>query len=555
MIQPHVGILPNPDIALAPGVPLTATNAGLEAGGVPESPESVDPHLAALTEGPGGWAFFEALIRSMPVVPYIDAPDERRTYYVAPQVTNVFGIDAAQYVAPNDDPLYDHLHPDDRDSVIAEIFRLLDEGGGTVEYRYIRPDTGETVWIEDRFTVIEVDGRRMSPGVFMDVTRQKLDAARIAEQMQTLEQIDAVSQRFSDLVVGSGDVTAIVRTLADVLDARVSVMDAHGYEIAHEGVASDDGLSEYPIILRGDRWGTLRVHRAVGSSQVASVAIDRASTAIALALLVEREASLLAETARTSLVNDLVMERITSGREFRRRSRALGVELGRDPLCVFILEPVSRSQNRSRGRLRLRDAAATRLTRSLDELGCRALVATEGERVVAVIAAPSSLDVRTVAVTLAQTSARGGLSSIVDGDDVVRGYHQAVDALHHAAQRLPDEGVGQVVPFDDLGLTLLLQRMADGPELRRFIDSELGALTAHDRSHGSHLVATLQAYLAENGSKTATAKRLHVERRTIYYRLDRISALLAHDLDDPETRLRLDLALRGLTVTEGATDG
>ena len=536
---------------------------------MPESPESVDPHLAALIEGPGGWAFYEALIRSMPVVPYIDAPDERRTYYVAPQVANVMGIDATQYVAPNDDPLYDHLHPDDRESTIAEIFRALDEGGGTVEYRYIRPDTGETVWIEDRFTVVEVDGRRMSPGVFMDVTRQKVDAARIAEQMQTLEQIDAVTQRFSDLVVGSGDVTAIVRTLADVLNAPVSLMDAHGYEIAREGGASgsDDDRSEYPIILRGDRWGALNVYRAVGSSQVASVAIDRASTAIALALLIEREASLLAETARTSLVNDLVMERVTSGQEFRRRSRALGVDLGRDPLCVLILEPVSRtrgtsqgrtsarSSNRSRSRLRLRDAAATRLSRSLDELGCRALVATEGERVVAVIAAPPSLGLREAAVALAQGSARGGLSSLVDGDDVARGYHQAVDALHHAAQRLPEEGIGHVVPFDDLGLTLLLQRMADGPELRRFIDSELGALIAHDRSHGSSLVATLQAFLAENGSKTATAKRLRVERRTVYYRLDRIAALVAHDLDDPETRLRLDLALRGLMVAQGAADG
>ena len=532
---------------------------------MPESPESVDPHLLALTQGPAGWAFFEALIRSMPAVAYIDAPEERRTYYVAPQVADVMGVDASQYVAPNDDPLYDHLHPDDRESTLAEIDRLLDEGGGTIEYRYIRPDTGETVWIEDRFTVLEVDGRRMSPGVFMDVTRQKLDAARIAEQVQTLEQIDAVSQRFSDLVVGSGDVTAIVRTLAEILDARVSLMDANGYEVADEGesLSSDGDHSEYPIILRGDQWGTLTVHRTVDGSQVASVAIDRASTAIALALLVEREASLLAETARTSLINDLVMERITSGREFRRRSRALGVDLGRDPLCVLILEPVGRTQgrstdrsaSRSRGRLRLRDAAAARLSRAIDDAGCRALVATEGERVVAVIATPRSLDVREAAAAFAQTSARGGLSALVDGDDVLRGYHQAVDALQHAAQRMPEEGVGHVVPFDDLGLTLLLQRMADGPELRRFIDSELGCLITHDRANGSHLVTTLQAFLAENGSKTATAKRLHVERRTVYYRLERIAALLGHDLDDPETRLRLDLALRGLMVAEGLADG
>ncbi|MCZ3388612.1 MAG: helix-turn-helix domain-containing protein [Actinomycetia bacterium] len=58
------------------------------------------------------------------------------------------------------------------------------------------------------------------------------------------------------------------------------------------------------------------------------------------------------------------------------------------------------------------------------------------------------------------------------------------------------------------------------------------------------MVVTLQALLAENGSKTAAAQRLSVERRTVYYRVDRITEILGRDLGNPETRLRLELAVR-----------
>jgi purine catabolism regulator len=90
--------------------------------------------------------------------------------------------------------------------------------------------------------------------------------------------------------------------------------------------------------------------------------------------------------------------------------------------------------------------------------------------------------------------------------------------------------------------------VADGPDLSRYVDVELGPLIAHDRTQVSALVPTLRAFLAEHGSKTAAAKRLHVERRTVYYRLERIGTLLARDLDDTETRLRLEVAFRGLDL-------
>jgi purine catabolism regulator len=66
-------------------------------------------------------------------------------------------------------------------------------------------------------------------------------------------------------------------------------------------------------------------------------------------------------------------------------------------------------------------------------------------------------------------------------------------------------------------------------------------------------VQTLDAYLRSNGNKNLTARALHLQRRSVYYRLDRIEQLLGSSLDDPELRVRLYVALRAreMLLAEG----
>jgi purine catabolism regulator len=82
------------------------------------------------------------------------------------------------------------------------------------------------------------------------------------------------------------------------------------------------------------------------------------------------------------------------------------------------------------------------------------------------------------------------------------------------------------------------------------VESELGPLLAHDASHGVPLIPTLRAYFEAGGNKSVAAKALHIERKSLYYRLDRIRSLLRHDLDAPEMSARIFLALRGLELLQ-----
>jgi purine catabolism regulator len=66
-------------------------------------------------------------------------------------------------------------------------------------------------------------------------------------------------------------------------------------------------------------------------------------------------------------------------------------------------------------------------------------------------------------------------------------------------------------------------------------------------------VSTLRSYLAAGGNKATAATSLHLERRSLYYRLARIESLLGRSLSDPGTRLRLEVALQGLDVLHART--
>jgi purine catabolism regulator len=98
--------------------------------------------------------------------------------------------------------------------------------------------------------------------------------------------------------------------------------------------------------------------------------------------------------------------------------------------------------------------------------------------------------------------------------------------------------------FGDLGLYQLLTALGTNPEAQRFFRKTLGRLIIHDDNKNAELVDTLEAFFACHGNLSQTANRLHIHRNTLTYRLERISAITQLDLDDPDARFSLQLALK-----------
>jgi PucR family transcriptional regulator, purine catabolism regulatory protein len=132
----------------------------------------------------------------------------------------------------------------------------------------------------------------------------------------------------------------------------------------------------------------------------------------------------------------------------------------------------------------------------------------------------------------------GRLSTGVQG---IRHSHQEARQALMLGRRL--HGPGHVTTFDDLGIYRLIFAAEQLPELQTFQDEALGNLLAYDTQHGSNLIQTLEAFFAANCSPKEAATLLQVHRNTVLYRLERIADITGVDLNAPDVRLRLHLAL------------
>jgi hypothetical protein len=150
--------------------------------------------------------------------------------------------------------------------------------------------------------------------------------------------------------------------------------------------------------------------------------------------------------------------------------------------------------------------------------------------------------------------APAGEGALVIGVGPVANSLDGVAAAARRAHRALDVGLrlrpGELVHEDvELGVYAALD--ADPEALRAHVERLLGAMV-DGSPRGTEQLRTLEAVLESRGLGDAAAL-LGVHRHTVVYRLDRIGAQLATDLDDPRVRHRLWLALQAHRLLEGGS--
>ncbi len=118
-------------------------------------------------------------------------------------------------------------------------------------------------------------------------------------------------------------------------------------------------------------------------------------------------------------------------------------------------------------------------------------------------------------------------------------YRDAVQAKE-LAERLQTD-----IPLfiGDLGVYQLILSLSDRDKLADFCEITLGTLTEYDMRQNADLIKTLEAFFNCHGNLSQTAESLIVHRNTLLYRMNRINEIAGIDLNRPETRLALHLAL------------
>ena len=220
-----------------------------------------------------------------------------------------------------------------------------------------------------------------------------------------------------------------------------------------------------------------------------------------------------------------------TGSQFVDRALRVGRDLRDRPLVVvaFCKDDAS-------------DDGEAQLERLLLPLQVPSVLADLGEHVMGVVGLAKTTNDEALIAHFQANGARAGVSRSVDVADLSEATRQARAAAKVAVvQQRP-----ATLHFDRLGVMRLLVSLAHGPELRMYVNDELGLLMQHDMSDVNQLLPTLRAYLDSDGNKSRAADLLCVQRRTLYYRLERIEALLGRSVEDAEIRAELNLAFRVL---------
>ena len=107
-----------------------------------------------------------------------------------------------------------------------------------------------------------------------------------------------------------------------------------------------------------------------------------------------------------------------------------------------------------------------------------------------------------------------------------------------------------IINFDELGIFKILCQDFLVEELEDFYNTTLKPLCDYDEKKSTELVKTLQTYFEHNGNLTRMSERLFTHYNTVLYRINRINQITGMDLNDPNDRLNLEIALKIKEIIE-----
>jgi purine catabolism regulator len=422
-------------------------------------------------------------------------------------------------------------------------------------------------------TELEMPLFALPPGTAANVVERAV-IRLIVDREAALERYRSqVARQLAEVVMANRGWDALAAALAAASRKSVVIQDS-GLRVVGEGhgpgpllalstaevARLGDGAADIPaagverlvtaIRVEGRLAGYLSLLGSPGSFDVSDqIVAEQGALLCGLELAKERAASSADAQQRAHFLQELLNGGHRDPVALARRARAFGYDPSPPQMVLVLGAREGQEPDAARMAQRLKDDLAQRHVAGFvavhPEADAPVVVvyplpgegaASAGRRL-----ARSLID--TVQRQFPQTPVLGGLSR------PLRRLSEMADALHEAEQawslgrRLAING-SSLMDAAELGIYRLLLPLAATSTLRAFCQETLGELEAYDRQQGSDLVHTLDVYFAQLGNLSRTAEAMHLHRNTLIYRLERIAAILGVDLDDAETRLRLQVALK-----------
>jgi DNA-binding PucR family transcriptional regulator len=369
----------------------------------------------------------------------------------------------------------------------------------------------------------------------------------------------ATLDELSAAIESGAGLPAVARAAAKALGASVALIDRTSAVLAvaasssaeEKKLLSDaEGVESVELRVADQPVGTLRF-RARGDA--ADPGVTRmVSTLLALELERSRAPEWADEEAASGFVKALLDRDVTDRADIIARAAEVGIDLG-EGAAILIVRTHPQAPQEGDWRARVL-TLVSRAARSVSQTALPSL--SDGEVAEVVVIAPVADDERLARLGKGLTSE---LAQVLSGFTVTVAYsrhaadpvdlYRAGKEAMLAANVAEAEGL-EVLAFEDTGAyRLLLPAMSEDPgELERFYSETIQPLVAYDEQYETELMATVEAYLENDGNVAATAQQLFTHRHTIRYRLERAKELCGHDVASTEGREKLGLGLKAMRV-------
>jgi purine catabolism regulator len=383
----------------------------------------------------------------------------------------------------------------------------------------------------------------LQPRLRFTEVAEAVNSELIDRSVARLRHADETSRALSEALARGATLSELVEQVATTLGTWARLTDYAGRAVARSGCEENGPGAhfEVPVLVDGTAWGRLAVGSSESPELLVDAVLDRAPTVLGLCLIREQRDVAGSLRAQQILLEQLVTNQPVDGGVLLARLGAAGVTPhGARYVCVAV-DP------------RRVPSAAQIVDELVRHVGHGIFGIVDGT-LFGLLA--GSADGHADLAASVRSAAAEALSS---QSRLCATVSRAIGDVGHLPRAMADTRItlalGQdlhlkepVIGVHTLALERLLVTHGDPDALREFVEDQIGILLAADSVRGSQLLVTLETLIACAGSKAEAAKRLHIRRQSLYYRLEQISTMTTFDLEDPHQFTTVAVALAARRV-------
>jgi sugar diacid utilization regulator/putative methionine-R-sulfoxide reductase with GAF domain len=430
----------------------------------------------------------------------------------------------------------------------------------------------------------DIDFLRAIAGQVAGILERSELQRRTELQLAEIRLSHNIHERFTRLSLEGAGIPSILEVIGSLSGGRAALYSPDGYRVRGVGESTDGmparihlsnplgqaGARELrvtagkpprpfdvvPVRAGAELLGMLAVgvDEATVDTEGRRRALEHGATVLALEMSKERAAAEVERRLRGDLVEELLAGGLEAEEAERlaRQAERLGHRLPQRAWVVS-LEPdddKTEATLTARGHQDRLDTALSGLIRSRLP-GALTLVRSSS----AVFLVPDDLATDLAAVeklagqvlaaaapAMKPGTASVGIGNLANGvSELARSHIEARQALRLTRRA---GGRSKVASYRSLGAFRLLLEVQSPEALRRFVGELLGPLLQYAQSRDTPLLETLEALSAARWVRRAASRQLRIHINSMTYRVERIEALTGLQLDDPETRVAISIALR-----------